>query len=352
MNYRKFFAFILVSFFFSLTALAFSTPGKQDDYSTAIRDGNVALRAGKVDDAIKCFKRANKLHNNRSSEAFERLAVAYSKQGNVNAALDNARKSVKFATTSQEQVMGHDATGAVLVEEFNANKTDKHSVKYAVAAESEFRMALQVDPNDAFASEGLGKALLKQSKDADGIAVLKQYLQNHPGAVDAAYVQRLIANPLRARQTFVPDFSAATLRNGMLSTENLRGKVLVLDFWATWCKGCVESIPDIRSLSKKFTSQPVVVISISVDKNKDTWQKYVESHDMPWTQINDGAGKIAHAYGIRVLPTYVVVDTEGVLATALVGEGPERLNQMEDAVKKSLKSAAKESAAVNAAAGS
>ena len=341
---RKFIVLILAISFIPVASFARQKSDKKDDFSAAMNDGDAALRAGKTDDAIKYYKRANKLRDNRSPEALLKLTRALSRDANYKGATDSAHKAVLCAANDQDKINGYTAAGLVLLVEFSAKADDKNRAKYAAEAEQEFREALKLSPNDDAAGEGLGEALLKQSKDAEGIAVLKEYLSTHPDSRNAGWVRKLISNPRRARENFIPDFSAPTLNGGLLSTESLRGKVLVLDFWATWCGPCVESIPEVRSFAHKFAKEPVVVISISADKNEDVWRKYVESHDMKWAQIYDGDRVIQRAFGISVYPTYLVVDPEGVLTSVVIGAGPFQPNKIESAVKTALKSLPKETA--------
>jgi peroxiredoxin len=180
--------------------------------------------------------------------------------------------------------------------------------------------------------------LLKQSRDPEGTDELKRYLADTNG--DDRYVkdaERYIDNPRRARELYIPEFSMTTADGRYISTDDLLGKIVVLDFWATWCAPCRASVPELKDIVKKFANAPVVLISISSDDDEEKWRAFIEKNQMTWPQYRDSDNHVLSAFGIHSFPTYVVVDAEGIMRKVEVGAGGGQVGDIADTVKKNLK---------------
>ena len=106
------------------------------------------------------------------------------------------------------------------------------------------------------------------------------------------------------------------------SSSSSKGKVTLLDFWATWCGPCRASLPDLKQLQSVYGSDRLEVISISEDHSQQAWQQYVAANGMNWTQRFDSRGEEMRHYGATALPTYIVLDSNGAVLGRLVGEDP------------------------------
>src|SRR5262249_55779184 len=102
---------------------------------------------------------------------------------------------------------------------------------------------------------------------------------------------------------------------------SLKGKVVVLDFWATWCGPCVAEMPEMKRLYEKFHGQGVEFIGISLDQSKDeggldALKKFVKDQEIPWPQYYQGKGwesAFSRSWGINSIPSMFVVDRDGRL---------------------------------------
>lgn len=121
-----------------------------------------------------------------------------------------------------------------------------------------------------------------------------------------------------------PDFNEKDLNGKPLSLADYKGKVLLVDFWATWCGPCRAELPNVLETYSKYQSKGFDVLGISLDEDKDKLQEFIESKKMPWRQYFDGKGwetKLSQAYGIRGIPATFLLDGEGkIIAKNLRGE--------------------------------
>jgi peroxiredoxin len=112
----------------------------------------------------------------------------------------------------------------------------------------------------------------------------------------------------------LPAFSLPDLAGVAHSEKDLKGKVVVMDFWATWCTGCRETIPVLNRLQDKFKSKGLVVIGVSLDKNpKEKISKFVRKLKMNYQILWDAEDTLSKVFGFEGLPSVYVFGREGTL---------------------------------------
>ncbi|MFH1754844.1 MAG: TlpA disulfide reductase family protein, partial [Candidatus Latescibacterota bacterium] len=120
-----------------------------------------------------------------------------------------------------------------------------------------------------------------------------------------------------------------------LSIEKFKGKVVLLDFWATWCKPCLEEMPNVKRIYKQYQTEGFEIIGISLDSNKTALDSYIKKNDMNWPQFFDGGGwnnALAKKYKIRSIPATYLLDRQGKIRYKSV-RGPELARAVEQLVK-------------------
>jgi len=96
----------------------------------------------------------------------------------------------------------------------------------------------------------------------------------------------------------------------------LKGKVVLIDFWATWCRPCVGEVPDVKKTYDQFHAKGFEIVGISLDKDKDKLTQFVADHQMEWPQFFDGLywqNKYARQFGIESIPAMWLIDKKGAL---------------------------------------
>lgn len=131
-----------------------------------------------------------------------------------------------------------------------------------------------------------------------------------------------------------PELEMQTPNGGTKALSDLEGKVVLIDFWASWCKPCIKELPELKKVYRKYNDQGFEILGVSLDKRKNDWTKAIEKHDMNWVHISDlqfWNSAATEKYKINSIPFTVLVDREGkVIAKGL------RAHQLEDKLKEVL----------------
>jgi len=106
-----------------------------------------------------------------------------------------------------------------------------------------------------------------------------------------------------------PDFTVAADNGRSVSVSRFGGKLLVLNFWASWCQPCVEETPSLSAFSEQYAGKGVVVLAVSVDKDPEAYKKFVERFHPSFLTARDL--KVHEDYGTFVYPESYVIDASG-----------------------------------------
>jgi thiol-disulfide isomerase/thioredoxin len=120
-----------------------------------------------------------------------------------------------------------------------------------------------------------------------------------------------------------PDFSLPIVIGGdngsRQSLSALRGKVVLLDFWATWCGPCRQSLPLVERLAREHQKDSLVVLGVNQGESPDQIRAFFAQHDPGYTIISDADGAVSNTWGVSGLPTMIVIDKEGRLRGSIAG---------------------------------
>ena len=307
----------------------------EGEAAAKLAEARAALEKHDFRRAVDAYRKANKLAGGHSADCLLGLAIAYNQLGAAGDAADSARQAVAATTDRKIQAQAYNQAGIALFHRADGKVRAAEEVR---PAEEAFRKALELsDGGFELARFNLGRALLRQSRDAEGLATLREFLDRQPSGPIAAEAKALLEEPRRAREDFAPDYSFTTLEGRHLSFADLKGKVVVLDFWATWCMPCVAALPALQRLAKKTAGEPLVLVSLSSDSDGAKVRDFLAKHPADWPQVWDEKKESFMQFQVASLPTYVVLDAEGRVLLRRSGWGGTTEGELAGAVRKALK---------------
>jgi thiol-disulfide isomerase/thioredoxin len=316
-----------------LTLAAQVPQDKAKAFDDEFERGRQLLQRHEYFEALKVFQRANQLASGKSAACFLAMAQAMHGMKAYQNAVDAARSAIELAgDDSRLRARAHSVRGLAFQALAGKDATKLRD------AEAEFRQALAADPESRLADfhYNLAVALLKQGRDDEGIAELKRQIDIRPRGTTAEESRALIANPRRARESYAPDFTLVTSAGETISLETLRGKVVLLDFWASWCVPCVKALPSIRKLQNDHAKDPFVLVGISADEDERAWRAFVSKNGMSWPQYFDDRGRLRGIFEVQAIPTYVLIDGEGIVRMQTKGSGFHDVRALRDAVNQQI----------------
>ena len=231
-----------------------------------------------------------------------------------------ATERVEGAQDNKEVAIAHYTLGMVLMNE----ALDKKKDDFFLRVHDEMAKAVATYPNFPAAVFVDGKALAQLNRDDEAKAQFQKYVRMASADdLDRPRALRFISEPALARARMAPPFEITTASGQQVSLDDLKGKVVLIDFWATWCGPCREALPHIRGIVKKFQDQPLVVLSISLDDDENKWKDFVTKNQMTWLQYHEPEGfkgPIATSFGVHAIPHTFTVDADGVLQDEHIGD--------------------------------
>jgi peroxiredoxin len=154
------------------------------------------------------------------------------------------------------------------------------------------------------------------------VATLKAVLSQFKGDAKSSNYYTALAKQLKDREALLPgnmapDFTLMKRDSTKISLSDLRGKYVMIDFWASWCKPCREAIPHWKEVYEKYHDKGFEILSVSDDSKWNDWIKAMDIEQMPWFQVIDEFPKkmmparVGSLYQVHFIPFYVLLDKEG-----------------------------------------
>ena len=228
---------------------------------------------------------------------------------------DRAKAFQEYAKGAQElaKEFPTDSRPLMMLSEASTLVEDKKLAKMlAEKAEKGILAILKKDPKDS----GANAVLMRMADSVEpGKAkdFLKRVMENGPTQMASAAAGKLkkmdaLGKPVKMA------FKAVDGRQ--VDLGKLKGKVVLIDFWATWCGPCIAELPNVKKTYAKYHEKGFEIVGVSLDQSKDKLTDFVKENDMPWPQHFDGLGwknEFAVMYGIQGIPAMWLVDKDGNL---------------------------------------
>lgn len=116
-----------------------------------------------------------------------------------------------------------------------------------------------------------------------------------------------------------PNFTVADSTHSV-SLDQFRGKVVVLNFWASWCPPCIDETPSLMQMQQELRSKGVVVLAVSVDEDANAYQQFLKDHSVDFLTVRDPDQKSNELYGTYMFPETYIIDRNGILRRKFIGE--------------------------------
>jgi thiol-disulfide isomerase/thioredoxin len=116
-----------------------------------------------------------------------------------------------------------------------------------------------------------------------------------------------------------PEMNAADMRAEPVTLSGLAGKIVLLDFWATWCEPCRDDAPALDKLQQKYGERDLAIIGISVGDRRDVVEQFLRSHPHRFPNVMANENELPRPYQVEALPTYIVIGRDGAVVAATEG---------------------------------
>jgi peroxiredoxin/Tfp pilus assembly protein PilF len=270
--------------------------------------------------ALESFKKADKQDGGHCAACQQKMIKYGVELGDWKTAETAAGEIVAEAQGDRNLALAHYELGIVLLDE----ALNKRKNELFARAHEELTKALASYANFPDAIFADGRALAHLNQDDVAKARFEQFVKMKPADdPDRQRALRYINQPELARARMAPAFAVTTTDGQRFSMDDLRGKVVLIDFWATWCAPCREALPHVRDIAKKFQGQPLVVLSVSLDTDEGEWKDFIVKNEMTWPQYRDASGftgPMARMFGVEAIPHTFTVDADGVLQDEHIGD--------------------------------
>src|SRR5271156_4023245 len=269
--------------------------------------------------ALDTFKRADK-QDDGHCRACQKEMIKYGAEfGDWKTAELAAQEGISEAQGDKATALAHYQFAMVLMSEGQ----QKHKEEAFSRAHDEATKALAAVANFPNAVLLDGRILAQLKQDDAAKAQFQQFVKLQPAdSPERQRALRYLDNPELARAPLAPAFAITTLDGQHISMDDLQGKVVLLDFWATWCGPCREALPHVREMAKKFQGQPLVILSVSLDSDEAKWKEFVAKNDMTWPQYRDGGftSPLAKMFNVEAIPHTFTIDADGILQEEHIGD--------------------------------
>ena len=126
-----------------------------------------------------------------------------------------------------------------------------------------------------------------------------------------------------------PAFALTAISGGTsISLEQLKGKVVFVDFWASWCGPCRQSLPQYEKLRTELADKPFAIIAINLDEETADATAFLKQHPVNYTILRDPAGDVPKAFGLVGMPTSYLIDRDGIVRAVHTGFDPPDIDKL------------------------
>jgi TonB family protein len=287
-------------------------------FLAAMADGKKLNETNEINFAIDAYKKANKIAGGKCADCLQHVAELQMKMGSFKDAAATAAELAGIADNPVDKSEAEFLEGQALYSQGG----EKPKPAQLQAADQVLKAAIADYPKNLSARfcEGAVLARLGQTDAAreQFEACVAQASPNDPAYLRAKH---FAANPAISYAKMAPAFTVTALDGTNFTLDAMGGRVVLIDFWATWCGPCNEEVPHMKKIAKEFAGQPLVIISVSWDSDEKKWRDFIAKNQMTWMQYRDADHELTKRFGVEAIPHYFTIDSDGVLTSEMMGEG-------------------------------
>jgi len=292
-------------------ALLFSGPTSEQMIEIAER----LLADGRAKQAIQTYTKAASIAEGDCVECERGIAAGYVQLGQFPDALRHARRARELSAESSREI---DLTLARAL-----LKRPGQPLREKRLNELQTLLKPLADAGDDEGTLLLAETFSRAGDDQQVVRIAALALERGVSKAVQPRLQWLRDQPHCGRESCLPPFATTTLDGTELSSSDLSGRILLLDFWATWCAPCMDSIPALHKMQRSWDDERVALISFSADSDRAALDGAIKRYKMNWPQVWDPQGAlIRETFSISQFPSYVIVDSRGVVRAQFTGWGP------------------------------
>ena len=157
-------------------------------------------------------------------------------------------------------------------------------------------------------------------------AILDEFARRFVGKLQTRPLDSLSLperKPIPAAGNQAPDFTLTALNGMAWNLTRMRGSIVLVNFWASWCEPCRQELPQLQKLYERYSDDGLVVLGVS-DEDPSKARQYLEEHGIGYPSLHDGAGSVMQSYQISAIPTSLIIGRDGRLLQRMEGYTPAR----------------------------
>ena len=287
-------------------------------FTAAMAEAKQLERERQVFFAIESYKKASKIAQGKDSACLETIFTLQMKNGSYKDAAVTAAALEAIAANPTDKSYAETKRGhALLYQAGEKNKADLLN-----AADAAFKSAIADNAKNASAHYLDGQVLARLNQIDAARDQFKTCL-TCVSPSDPSYLraQHFAEDPALSTHPMAPPFTVTALDGSKFNLDAMGGRVVLIDFWATWCGPCNEELPQMKKIAREFAGQPLVIISVSWDSDETKWKNFIDKNEMTWVQYRDADHVLSKNFGVEAIPHYFTIDSDGVLTAEMLGSG-------------------------------